>query len=71
VISGEFIDATTAYDALPSLIRSARYVAAEHGMRVTITGLRSPRCGIWHYIAVPQPDQPLVQRADEHTEVCR
>lgn len=45
--------AGSAYDGLPQLIESAREASLRFGVRARITGRRSQRCGLWHYVALP------------------
>jgi hypothetical protein len=42
-----------AYDALPALMDKARDKSRSIGLRTRVRGVRSPRCGLWHYVIVP------------------
>lgn len=49
---------SSAYSVIGELIAGAREIAGDYGVRVAIKGNRG-RCGLWHYIATPQPHQRL------------
>jgi hypothetical protein len=52
-------EAPTAYEAIPEIVSLAQSAAAEFGFRMSVRGSRSQRCGMWHYITIPQLDQPI------------
>jgi len=49
---------SSAYAVIGELVEGAREIARDYGVRVAIKGGRG-RCGMWHYIATPQPHQRL------------